>query len=1698
MEKISNELKNENNNVAWLQNIINTLRKMEQKIFDKINIVEEGDLINNNEIKNNIKKNNIKKKKIVKKTSKYNNFNDILKEIKITKNKINDINKKLTIYEDAIKNAVVRYDRKKFKKTIKDNKQELVKLLKKSKKLDKEKKPFIEKLKKKKQRVRKVDFIPLNEFTDNFNIDDKDWVYEKPRDLFNFKKCRWYNPHDNQVKITKSNNKYDTTVKLTQTKDFLKERYLNVVNSINKSIEAKVRNNKNIKNIDTKKKIVDMDVETLKNFRYQGKSLEEIIEKVRLDNKNEGKETKVQMHIAYLIYRVTSKYDNENKKYTDEYDMSDKYFHYKHSVVLLNLDMIFDIHSIINKVDDNIINKNPHIGLTKKQYNLDKAIRGVMKGEEDEIQEIEDNPDSRKFDYLGFLKFEITLFKYKPIWTGLYTPTPEIRVPNTTFINIKNIKSESNQLKKYNEGININGCLIYCYAYHLFKKNFSGKNATRDAENVIKYIINFGEKKSIIESVNNIETNKTVFHEGITFPIKFKQLNSFEKQNNISINVYSYIKSKDNINIYEKLYKSTENFPDKMNLLYVEKDENDLLISHFIYINKYDTMFGFLENQSKHFKICDICMCPIYKDFDKHIEICNKINTTGKNYQAIKVFPKIKDSWHVNEFTDYSKMIEVLTVVTSDFESLLLKKNQKIGDNSEIIEHHSAFMYGLCQITKKYENTYENEKLTSIKRIDYKTKTNQNSDEDLLLIDYMNDLFNLYDESHKHLVNSCNEQIFLTKEDEENYKNALNCYLCDESLLKDGKVDKCRDHCHYTGKYLGCAHNSCNMKRQIKKCRYDCKGHFNDNGEHIKNACKYYNLPIVLHNMTSYDSKYIIRAIYLHAKKNNIDLSDKRVLKFISKSNEKISSIYYRGLYFIDSFCFIASSLDSISSKLKNEDKNATYDNFMKFKNERNIENISFDEFNYKLLFPYSYIDNIEKLNETNLPDKKYYYNVLKNESENDEKFTKICNCNNCDVCKFNKDYNKTIELYNKLKCKNIGDFYDIYLKNDVTLLADSWLNFAENCQKYYGLEINYFVSGPQYFNAANYYMNKLKTYNISEENSEIYHIFKSMMRGGQSFVGQRYEESIFDSENSENNRYIIQPDANSLYASIMTRKLPNGKEFKILENDSEEFKTMSDKNTIKNFDFNGDYCYLYTVDLDYSNKTIGELIKNGDLQQDYDIVYNCKKSDNLHDIHNYYPLAVEKREVLENEISDYQKKCYKEINDGKEYKKSCKKLVGTFYNKIEYTCTIENLAFYLKHGLRILKIHKIVKCSQSELFTKFVNFNLDKRNEAKLLKNLILAELFKIAVNSIYGKTLQDPCKNRPVSIVNSEKSINKALVSAYTKSLTKVFDEFYLKETHKQSDKINTPMFVGCYILELSKLVLYRFYYEVILKKYSHNNVKILMSDTDSLALSISCKNIYEDIVNDDTLNKHFDYSGYEKTHPCYNLLEQLKINDNEKYKRLMKNTGKFYCFKDEACSYAVKTGYFLKSKCYFIKYDCSKDYYKIRNKGVNNHINKTEIKEINYKEAIHENKTVKKDNKRICSKKMVNYTINQNKMALNAFNDKYYQLKNGIDGLSFGHYKINNDKNNIDNSDNNNNISNDNNTISNNNQIDINNIVNNNSNIIIRIHLPNIMLVLNIDNQDFYLLKEKGKYNHYFKKLNKYEKKIMMSIVGGSYLL
>ena len=230
--------------------------------------------------------------------------------------------------------------------------------------------------------------------------------------------------------------------------------------------------------------------------------------------------------------------------------------------------------------------------------------------------------------------------------------------------------------------------------------------------------------------------------------------------------------------------------------------------------------------------------------------------------------------------------------------------------------------------------------------------------------------------------------------------------------------------------------------------------------------------------------------------------------------------------------------------------------------------------------------------------------------------------------------------------------------------------------------------------------------------------------------------------------------------------------------------------------------------------------------------------------------------------------------------------------------------------------------------------------------------------VKLINDKKVYQRCVNKPNFL--SQKIFDKNFVAVYSSKIVLT---------------LNKPIYVGFCILELSKLLMYQFYYNYVLKTF--DNVRLLFTDTDSLVYGIKGVNVYDQCFKDNHL---FDFSEYSK--------DSVYYDDSNK-----KVLGKM---KDELG--VVKTDEFvgLKSKMYSLIGFDGKEVNKA--KGVN-----LKLRHKEYVDVLFNKKVVRHKMKRIQSSLYNIGTYDINKISLSCFDDKRYVLDDGINTWAYFHKDI-----------------------------------------------------------------------------------------------
>ena len=181
-------------------------------------------------------------------------------------------------------------------------------------------------------------------------------------------------------------------------------------------------------------------------------------------------------------------------------------------------------------------------------------------------------------------------------------------------------------------------------------------------------------------------------------------------------------------------------------------------------------------------------------------------------------------------------------------------------------------------------------------------------------------------------------------------------------------------------------------------------------------------------------------------------------------------------------------------------------------------------------------------------------------------------------------------------------------------------------------------------------------------------------------------------------------------------------------------------------------------------------------------------------------------------------------------------KLIPTLRDKKEYVLHYRNLQLYLDLGLKIKKIHRVLKFDQSPWLKQYIDFNTEKGKHAK---SSFEKDFFKLMNNSVFGKTMENLCKRVDVRLVTNEKKLDKL-----TSKPTFVSSKENLMAVHKIKETLtlNRPAYVGMCILDLSKTLMYDFHYNYIKKKYN-DRAKLLFTNTDSLTYEIETVDTYKD---------------------------------------------------------------------------------------------------------------------------------------------------------------------------------------------------------------------------------------------------------------
>ncbi|KAL9957585.1 hypothetical protein ACROYT_G034504 [Oculina patagonica] len=317
----------------------------------------------------------------------------------------------------------------------------------------------------------------------------------------------------------------------------------------------------------------------------------------------------------------------------------------------------------------------------------------------------------------------------------------------------------------------------------------------------------------------------------------------------------------------------------------------------------------------------------------------------------------------------------------------------------------------------------------------------------------------------------------------------------------------------------------------------------------------------------------------------------------------------------------------------------------------------------------------------------------------------------------------------------------------------------------------------------------------------------------------------------SKPKKYIMYLDANNLYGWAMSKPLPkSGFKWKRVMPTEKEIMRK------KEFARTG---WILEVDLEYPAE--------------------------LHEEHNSYPLAPEKKKISEELYSDYQKKLKDKLDLDPP---DSEKLVLTLEDKSNYVVHYRNLQFYLKQGMKLKKVHKVMEFEQECWMEPYIRMNTEFRKKAK---NDFEKNFYKLMNNSVFGKTMENLRNRVDIKIVRSNETnkIRKLIASPLYSRHVMFSNDLVGIDMRKSKLILNKPVYTGMTILDNSKILMYDFFYNHLKKVYGPR-CELLYTDTDSLLLEIETDDIYEDMEWNKTL---YDTSDYPKEHPLHSY-ENKKV--------------------------------------------------------------------------------------------------------------------------------------------------------------------------------------------------------------------------------
>ena len=451
------------------------------------------------------------------------------------------------------------------------------------------------------------------------------------------------------------------------------------------------------------------------------------------------------------------------------------------------------------------------------------------------------------------IKLVLHTTKWEPIYGSSYIPLDPYLANKKAIINMKNEDDK---------------CFMWCVLRALYPKNKNAERIDKDLKS----------KQDIINM------------KGICYPVSLKAIDHFEDLNpNISISVLGYNKEDRVFPLRISKYTGCDYDIVLLLLKEAEKGENGEIKekTHYTLVKNKSALITSQINSHEHKRhLCLNCFNSFNtsESLNKHKEYCYENKSVKTTMPPPDTYLEFKNFHHSEKasfvvYADFESLIKSMDYCDPDPNKSYTKKYQKH-------EPISFSYYILCSIDGVYKPVLR--------------KYTQTKPEGANAIDVF---IKWLEEDVKAIANIEPKEMIFTEEDIKHFNNASDCWICGKELGND----RVRDHCHFTGRYRGPAHNKCNLKYRKPK-----------------------NISVFFHNLSGYDSHLFIKKLGTPDKNENIDCIPNNEEKYISFSKTIVTGQYTskKGevknktfkIVFKDSLKFLASSLEALVNNLTKED----------------------------------------------------------------------------------------------------------------------------------------------------------------------------------------------------------------------------------------------------------------------------------------------------------------------------------------------------------------------------------------------------------------------------------------------------------------------------------------------------------------------------------------------------------------------------------------------------------------------------------------------------------------------------------------------------------------------------------------------------------------------------------------------------------